>query len=121
MRRLGRPPHLLAQLGRFLAALGRHREACQVIEELEILRGRQYVSSLATTYVHRALGNHEEVFKGLEQAFEQRSGALPFLGVEPGWDPVRGEPRFAAMLRRLGLAGRSNADAERRTPSLAVH
>ena len=120
MRHLGRPPHLLAQLGRFLAALGRHREAYQVIEELEILGGRQYVSSLAAAYVHRALGNHEELFKRLEEAFEQRSGALPFLGVEPGWDPVRGEPRFEAILRRLGLTSRSNADAERRIPSLAA-
>jgi serine/threonine-protein kinase len=120
IRHLGRPPHLLAQLGRFLAALGRHREAHQVIEELELLGGRQYVSSLATAYVYRALGNHEELFKGLEEAFEQRSGALPFLGVEPGWDPVRGEPRFEAMLRRLGLPNRGHADAERRIPSLAT-
>jgi adenylate cyclase len=120
MRHLGRPPHLLAQVGRFLAALGRHREAYQVIEELEILGGRQYVSSLAAAYVHRALGNHEQLFKGLEEAFQQRSGVLPFLGVEPGWDPVRGEPRFQAMLRRLGLTSRGNADAERRTPSLAA-
>jgi hypothetical protein len=120
MRHLGRPPQLLAQLGRFLAALGRHREAYQVIEELEILGGRQYVSRLATAYVHRALGNHEQLFKGLEEAFEQRSGALPFLGVEPGWDPVRGEPRFEAMLRRLALTSSGNADPERRIPSLAA-
>jgi adenylate cyclase len=117
MRHVGRPPTLLAQLGRFYAALGRHQEAYQVIDELELLGHRQYVSRLATVFVHRALGNQDELFKGLEEAFEQRSGGLSFLGVDPGWDPVRHEPRFQALVQKLGLPSSST---EPRALSLAT-
>lgn len=121
MGHIGRPPILLAQLGRFLATLGRHQEAYQVIEELGALEGRHYVSRVATVLVHRALGNQEEVFRGLEEAFEQRSGSLAFLGVDPGWDPLRREPRFQAMLEKLGLTSGSPATARPLTAALAIH
>jgi TolB-like protein/Tfp pilus assembly protein PilF len=121
MRHVGRPPILLAQLGRFLAALGRHQEAHEVIEELEVLGGRQYVSRLAAVYVHRALGNQNELFEGLEEAFEQRSGSLPFIGVDCGWDPVRREPRFKAMLQKMRLTSRTPTDGDPSIPALAAH
>jgi serine/threonine-protein kinase len=103
MGRLGRPPILLAQLGRFHAALSSHQEAYRIIEELRDLSSRRYVPSLAAAHVHRALGNNDEVFKGLESALEERSGALPFLAVEPGWDSLRQDPRFNALIQKLGL------------------
>lgn len=102
--RVGRPPILLAQLGSFYAALGRHPEARQVINELEDLARGQYVSRVAVAHVHRALGNHAEALSALEEAFEQRSGALPFLAVEPCWDALRQDARFEALLQKLGLS-----------------
>lgn len=120
MCRAGRPPILLAQQGRLLAALGRHQQAYQIIEELEVLGGRQYVSRLAIAYVYRALGSREELFRCLEEAFEQRSGALSFLAVEPGWDPVRREPRFQAMIQKLGLSPGSMSRSEFHTAALVA-
>jgi adenylate cyclase len=103
MHRIGEPPILLAQLGRFHAALGHSEGAYRVIEKLERLVGRQYVSSMAAAYVYRELGDYDEMFEAMEEAFEERSGMLPFLAVEPGWDSVRQDTRFQAFIKRLGL------------------
>jgi adenylate cyclase len=117
MRRVGRRGLLLVQQGRFLAALGRRDEAYRIIEELESLRDREYVPPLFSAFIHRELGNHEEVLSRFEDALEQRSGHLPFLGVEPSWDPMRENPNFQAIIERLGLP---SAKTERRTPPLVA-
>jgi tetratricopeptide (TPR) repeat protein len=109
MHRIGEPPILLVQLGRFYAALHRFEEAYQVIEKLERVARRQYVSSMAAAYVHRELGNYDEMFEAIEQAFQERSGVLPFLAVEPGWDSVRQDARFQAFIKRLGLESVASA------------
>jgi adenylate cyclase len=114
--RVGRRSLLLVQQGRFLAALGRSDEAYRIIEELEGLRQREHVPPLFTAFIHRELGNHEEVLSRLEDALEQRSGHVPFLGVEPSWDPMRENPHFQAIVERLGLP---SAKTER-TASLAT-
>ena len=54
--------------------------------------------------VHASLGEADEAFAALEQAFEDHSDALAFLKVEPHWDPLRSDPRFRAVLTRIGLA-----------------
>jgi TolB-like protein/Tfp pilus assembly protein PilF len=109
MSRVGRPASLLVEQARFFAALGRVEEANLVIEELEGLRRGGFIPPLFTASIHRALGNHEQVFSRLDEALHQRSGHLPFLSVEPAWDPMRDDPRFQALVERLGL------------PALAAH
>jgi adenylate cyclase len=115
IHRIGEPPILLAELGRFYGALGRSKEALQVIDKLKRVAGRLYVSSMAFACVHRELGNYDEMFEAVEQAFQEHSGMLPFLAVEPGWDSIRQDPRFQAFIERLGLesvaSGRIKASA----------
>ena len=118
MRRVGRPPILLVQRGRLLAGLGRKREALEVIAELKALAARQYVSVLAPATIHAALGNQQELLNRYEDAFEQRLGVVPFLGVEPGLDPLRGEPGFQILLQRMNLIARK---LEPTAGSLALH
>ncbi|MGZ5385158.1 MAG: BTAD domain-containing putative transcriptional regulator [Acidimicrobiia bacterium] len=118
MRRVGRRGLLLVQQGRFLGALGRRDEAYRVIEELEDLGHREYVPPLFIAFIHRELGNHEEVLSRFADALEQRSGHLPFLGVEPSWDPMRKNRDFQAIIERLGLP---SAKTERQTPPLVAH
>jgi tetratricopeptide (TPR) repeat protein len=117
IHRIGEPPILLAQLGRFYAALGRSEEAYQVIHKLERLAGRRYVSRIAVAYVHRELGNYDEMFDAMEQAFQERSGMLPFLAVEPGWDPVRQDGRFQLFIQRLGLESVASAQMPSAVPA----
>jgi hypothetical protein len=49
------------------------------------------------------MGEKTEAFEFLEAAYQERNGVLPFLGVLPALDNIRSDPRFADLLRRLGL------------------
>jgi adenylate cyclase len=117
MSRVGQPALLLVEQGRFFAALGRVEEAHLVIEALERRRYQEYVPPLFPASIHRALGNYEEAFSRFEDAVEQRSGHLPFLAVEPAWDPMRQDPRFQALVEKLGLP---SSITEAQTPSLST-
>lgn len=70
--------------------------------EAEGARGYQAPGVLALD--HLALGDKEAALTLLERAYAERSGWLvPFLGVYPAVDPLRGEPRFEELVRRLAL------------------
>jgi DNA-binding winged helix-turn-helix (wHTH) protein/Tfp pilus assembly protein PilF len=96
-------PLVLAELAQGLAAAGRTHEARRVLADLQAQGEQTYVSSLSVAAVHAALGDSDAAFRSLERALDERAPGLVFLGVEPGWAPLRGDPRFAAVLRRLGL------------------
>jgi len=53
---------------------------------------------------HAGLGNKDEAFKWLDQAIDRRFGPMIYLKVNPIWDPLRSDPRFAESLRRVGLS-----------------
>jgi hypothetical protein len=53
--------------------------------------------------IHVGLGDHDEAFSSLNRAFEERSLWLGYMNVEPQLDPVRSDPRFQHLLRRVGL------------------
>jgi serine/threonine-protein kinase len=74
--------------------------------QLEALKERQqtrYVSPLDFARAHAQLGETELAFKYLDAAFVDRSPGLVFLKVDRAWDAVRGDARFAAAIRRVGL------------------
>jgi hypothetical protein len=50
------------------------------------------------------LGDNEQAFYWLEQAYKEQSNILQFLKTHPYFDPIRGDPRFADLVRRVGLA-----------------
>jgi hypothetical protein len=56
---------------------------------------------IATMYAR--LGNKEEAFKWLEKAYEAHEGEMGGLKVNPHWDNLRADPRFANLIRRVGL------------------
>jgi TolB-like protein/Flp pilus assembly protein TadD len=64
---------------------------------------RQYVSAYYFAIVQVGLGRVNEAFAWLEKAYEERAGFMPYLKVEPLFDPLRGDARFADLLRRIGL------------------
>ena len=53
---------------------------------------------------HAFVGDVDEAFRWLEIAFEQRTRAMVWIGVDPQYDPLRDDPRFATLLARMGLA-----------------
>ena len=54
--------------------------------------------------IYGALGEIDEAFKWLEEAYEERDGDLRYLKVDPYFDTVRPDPRFTGLLKRIGLA-----------------
>jgi serine/threonine protein kinase/tetratricopeptide (TPR) repeat protein len=93
----------LATLARLRAFQGRPADARGVLDRMLAMGRRRYVSpsDLAKTYL--ALGEADAAFAALERVFEERRGLLVYLRVEPVFDPIREDPRFAALLRQLRL------------------
>jgi len=95
----------LGSYGQVLAAAGRTDEARAVLERLEELSGEQHVSPYAAALVHIGLGEKALALDALERAYQERSGWIPFLAVEPAVAALHGEARYQALLERAGLAG----------------
>jgi hypothetical protein len=55
-------------------------------------------------HAYLGVGDKEQAFAWMEQAYEEQSMILQYLKVHPFFDPVRDDPRFADLLRRVGLS-----------------
>jgi tetratricopeptide (TPR) repeat protein len=87
-----------------LAAQGRQAEALQIARDLgERYRMTQegHAGEIATIY--STLGDHDGAFEWLERARQARDPWLPWVKVDPSFDPLRNDPRFASFLASLGL------------------
>ena len=89
-------------LGRAYALAGKEHEARQVLDEL-VQRPAGYVSPYTIAAIHEALGETESVLESLEKTYEERSWWIIWLLTDPSWTRLRDEPRFQALVRKLGL------------------
>ena len=62
-----------------------------------------YVSPVELATLHIALGNNDHAIDWAEKAYEERRGWLAYLNVHPIVDPLRTEPRFKVLIRKMGL------------------
>jgi tetratricopeptide (TPR) repeat protein len=90
-----------ADLPMAYALSGRSAEAVAVLEQLRAEATTVFVSSFDIATVYAALGNMGEAFEWLERAIEQRVQPINFLGVDPAFDVLRADRRFATLVRRL--------------------
>ncbi len=94
----------LAQLGEALGLAGRTEEARAVLARLGELATTRYVSPYHFAYVHTGLGEYDAAMDWLERAFAERAGAVYGIKGSFLFAPLRGHPRFVALLGRMGLA-----------------
>jgi tetratricopeptide (TPR) repeat protein len=99
----GENPIALAVRGRILAAAGEVEAARRVIVLLGEWQQRAYVPPMLISVIYAALGEKDEAFDWLWRACEDRSSPLVWLKVDPWLDSLRADPRFAELLRRVGL------------------
>ena len=85
------------------AQLGERNEALRMVDELRELAKRSFVSSFSFALVYAGLEDRDQAFMWLEKACEERFNRLAYVKVEAFWDPLRSDPRFAELLRRIGL------------------
>ena len=77
------------------------REFCAEVEKLQEHGTVSVPGMLADLYVR--VGDKEKAFYWLEEAYRERDGGMPYLNCVPGWDPLRSDPRFGDLVRRVGL------------------
>jgi tetratricopeptide (TPR) repeat protein len=98
-----RIPRLLAAQGYAYAAAGRRPEAEEILAELESAAEESYLDPILFAIVYVGLGEIDKTFEMLDRAYEERSPWLPTMSIDPKCDPLRDDPRFAELLRRIGL------------------
>ena len=86
-----------------LGLAGKRQEALAGRTELERRRGHEYFSGWLLAYVSVGLGEHGQAISWLEKAAEECDGLLPFVNEWFAFDPLRADPRFQALLRRMNF------------------
>lgn len=92
-----------AGLGYVYAVSGRKAEARKILAELQSLSEHRYVPATDTALIYAGLGDKDKAFAWLDKAYEEHSFSLSNLKVEPRFDPLRSDPRFADLLRSIGF------------------
>ena len=92
-----------APLGYSYAKSGRRSDAEKILKDLKAESQRKYVSGYFVSWVCIGLGKNDEAIQWLERAYQQKDYQLTWMGAEPLLDPLRSDPRFRDLLRRLGL------------------
>ncbi len=103
MGRLGRLPIVLTQCGAAYGRLGARDEALGILAELRQQAARRYVPAAYEAILLSGLGDMDGAFQRLNDAYEQRSGYVMFLRADSLWERMRSDPRFKALMKKMGL------------------
>jgi TolB-like protein/Tfp pilus assembly protein PilF len=99
----GRAPLAIAALASVQGLAGRKREAVKLIAELKERSRQHYVSNSLFAEAYIGLGEKDEAMAWLERAYEERDQWMVYIKAYPGWDALRSEPRFQAIVRRMSF------------------
>jgi serine/threonine-protein kinase len=96
-------PMFKAFLGYTRARMGQADAARRLLEELQSASAQRYTPALASAVVYVGLGDRDQALAWLEKAYAERYTRLAYLRREVVWDPLRADPRFQDLARRIGL------------------
>lgn len=91
------------------AVSGRRDEARRLLRELEDAAGDRYVSPYSLAAVHAGLGDVDRAFEMLHRALDSKDRGMAWILVAPRLDPLRADPRFTDLLRRMKFPGHTGA------------
>ena len=105
LRRLyGEGPWYWSRLAYIYGRAGQPERARHELEKLEEVSRHEQLDPVIMLWAHLGMGDKEEALADLEKAYSEHFGILTTLKVEPGFDPLRSDPRFQDLLQRVGLA-----------------
>jgi len=94
-------PGITGSLVAAYAQSGRRKDALRLLAELKTRKRPGYAG--AFVYAYLGLGDYDQTFSWLEQGYKEQSNIMQHLKVDPMFDPVRSDPQFQDLLRRVGL------------------
>ncbi len=94
---------MLALLGHAYAVSGKRDEALRTLDQLKEIAKQRYVGAYGFAIVHAGLGDKDQAFQWLERGYQDRALEMTRLKVDPFLDNLRSDPRFADLVRRVGL------------------
>jgi serine/threonine protein kinase/Tfp pilus assembly protein PilF len=95
--------YAIGGLGEVYAAAGKIEEAKGVLEELKARSQGQYVSPFGMANIYAAIGDLDKAFELVNTAYEERDEALISIKIHPGWIRFHSDPRYQALLKKMGL------------------
>jgi Flp pilus assembly protein TadD len=99
----GRASQELGYLGYGYGVMGNRTAALEILKELEERYAEQKTPAMFPAAVYAGLGDKDQAFAWLEKDFQAHSGALVYITYFPVYDTIRGDPRYADLLHRMGL------------------
>lgn len=99
----GNWPAAVAELGCSYALSGQKAKAQTILDDLNERAKREYIDPYLIAIIHTSMGDKDAAFEWLGKAYEARSPWMTWLKVEPKFDRLRSDPRFANQLRQMGL------------------
>jgi eukaryotic-like serine/threonine-protein kinase len=99
----GSQPVYRAWLAYGYAMLGRRRDALEIADQLTRRSNNKYVSPYDVAAIWAGLGRIDQSIEWLQKANEEHAAYFHHINVEPAFDPLRSDPRFQALVRRIGL------------------
>jgi tetratricopeptide (TPR) repeat protein len=90
-------------LGWVYAVSGRRSDALKIAQEFRGLSSQTYVDFYMVAGIYAGLGDKDEAFRLLEKGYEERSGGMVYLGLDPLWYGMRSDPRYIDLLHRIGI------------------
>ncbi len=96
---------VLGALAHVYARIGQREDALKLVHKLERIEGeeRGYVAPFGIIWAYAGLGDKEQAFAWLERAYEEHRDRIVWLNVDPLLEPLRSDPRFHDLVRRVGL------------------
>jgi adenylate cyclase len=90
-------------LGWIYAVSGRRADALKIANEFRDLSSRAYVDFYFPAGIYAGLDDKDEAFRLLQKGYEEHSAGMLYLGIDVFWYGMRSDPRYADLLRRIGL------------------
>jgi adenylate cyclase len=96
-------PLALGFIGYAYAVNGRRPDALKILQKLDDLQKRRFVSTISRAYIYIGLGDRDKAFEWLEKAYQEHSDSLAWIGNDPEAKILHSDPRFAALMRKIGI------------------